>query len=277
MNALRRGFTLIEVLVAVAILGVGLTAILAAQAGTFTSLSHARNISQSTGLLRCKVSEVEDDLRTNGFAQNDVVEATGPCCDGATQFPMTCTWRVERPTFPDPKIGVGGDIDASVDLGNSTGSGAGGPSALANAMHGGMELPQSGNLGDMASAISQGGGSITDTITNMFMSIAYPEMQQVFENGTRKVTVIADTGTEGAEIDFRSSETVECDRQRHAPPASPAEIPTRPTPMRTRRRRVTGVGTSTGSRREFGRPPSASFGARRAYSCRYEPPLVASR
>ena len=47
-----RGFTLLEVMVAVAILGLGLTAILSAQTGVFASSAHARNLSVATGLAR---------------------------------------------------------------------------------------------------------------------------------------------------------------------------------------------------------------------------------
>src|SRR5262249_13241426 len=57
-----RGFTLLEVMVAVAILGLGLTAILSAQAGAFASAAHARHVSVATGLARCKMSEVEEHL-----------------------------------------------------------------------------------------------------------------------------------------------------------------------------------------------------------------------
>jgi len=244
MMRARRGFTLIEVLVAIAILGVGLTAILAAQAGTFTALSHARNLSQSTGLLRCKMSEVEDDLRTAGFAQNDVVEGSGPCCDQATQFRMTCAWRVERPTFPDPKLGVG-DINANLDLSGGSTPGQSGAGSLVNAMHGGMELPQNGNLGDMAQAITQGGGNISDTITTMFMGIAYPEMQQVFENGTRKISVTI-TWNEG-KVPF-SSDLVEWYTDARASGVT-AEIPTADpadssTPAPTSTSKSTGSGST---------------------------------
>jgi general secretion pathway protein I len=189
-----RGFTLIEVLVAIAILGVGLTAILAAQSGTFVNISHARNISQATGLMRCKMSEIEDDLQTNGFEQNDVIEGAGPCCDKSDNFKMTCKWTIEHPHFPEAKIGMG-DVDAKQDLGanaggpTTPGGGVSGTNALAAAMHGTTELPQSGNIGEMAQALTANGTNPLDAATSMLMSVAYPEIQQVFENGTRKITV----------------------------------------------------------------------------------------
>jgi general secretion pathway protein I len=198
---LQRGFTLIEVLVAIAILGLGLTAILAAQAGTFTSVAHARNISQATGLLRCKMSEVEADLTKNGFTENDT-DDSGPCCDHVDDnIHMTCSWRVEKPKFPEPKIGDV-NLDTKLDLGADSG-GPGKLATLSSATKGALALPQGGNMSEMAEALAAGGGSIADSATGMMMSIVYPELQQVFENGTRKITVTI-TWTEGKK-DFSSN------------------------------------------------------------------------
>jgi general secretion pathway protein I len=191
-----RGFTLIEVLVAIAILGLGLTAILAAQAGTFASVDHARNISQANGLLRCKMSEVEADLQQNGYVVDDTNDS-GPCCDHTDDIRMTCNWRVERATFPEPKLGDL-DLDTDLDLGSESGSSSspGNFSTLMNASKGKLELPQGGNVGEMADALAQGGGSIADSATGMMMGIVYPDLKQIFENGTRRITVTI-TWTEG--------------------------------------------------------------------------------
>lgn len=185
-----RGFTLIEVLVAVAILGLGLTAILAAQAGTFASVGHAKHLSQASGLLRCKMSEVEEDLRVNGFDIQDV-ENSGPCCDGTDDMLMTCTWRVERPTFPEPRYGEL-NLDTKLDLGPGSGSGSKGSGlaeALGSLSPGKSELPQTGNVSDVAGALADSGGNIADGATQMMMGIVYPEVQQIFQTGTRRITV----------------------------------------------------------------------------------------
>ncbi|MFO0619021.1 MAG: prepilin-type N-terminal cleavage/methylation domain-containing protein [Polyangiaceae bacterium] len=188
-----RGFTLIEVLVAVAILGLGLTAILAAQGGTFTAVGHAKHLSQASGLLRCKMSELEEDLRINGFDIQDV-EGSGPCCDGATDLPMRCEWRIERPTFPEPKYGDL-NLDTKLDIGPGSGNGTGPKAGLAEALGslapGKAELPQSGNMSDVAGALAENGGNIADGATQMMMGIVYPEVQQIFQSGTRRITVTA--------------------------------------------------------------------------------------
>ena len=57
-----RGFTLLEVLVAVAILGLGLTMILSSQVGLFSSASRGEHLTVATNLARCKMAELEVDL-----------------------------------------------------------------------------------------------------------------------------------------------------------------------------------------------------------------------
>src|SRR5688572_21459536 len=79
-SGLDRGFTLLEVLVAVAILGLGLTAILSAQTGLFASSSYAERVSFATGLARCKLSEIEIKLeKERSFSLTDIRDE-GPCC-----------------------------------------------------------------------------------------------------------------------------------------------------------------------------------------------------
>ena len=58
----RKGFTLIEVMVAVTILGLGLTMILSSQVGLFASVQRVQNETVATNLLRCKMSEIEIEL-----------------------------------------------------------------------------------------------------------------------------------------------------------------------------------------------------------------------
>ena len=97
------GFTLLEVLVAVAILGLSLTAIMSAQYSAVVGVSHARNMSAAVGLARCKMSEVEQQLREEGFQELDTSD-DGPCCEG-DRSDVICEWSVERPVFPEAELG----------------------------------------------------------------------------------------------------------------------------------------------------------------------------
>jgi general secretion pathway protein I len=195
MLSLRRarGFTLLEVMVAVAILGLGLTAIFAAQAGSFASVGHARNVSEATGLVRCKMSEIEADLEKNGFQLTDVVEQ-GACC-GDDNARMACAWRVERPEFPEANFGEL-DLDADLNL-----SGKGGPSFIpglgGGAAPGGLgflgagakDMPKSGDIGDVADTFAGGADSMLEGLSSMVMSVVYPDLKTLFEAGVRRATV----------------------------------------------------------------------------------------
>lgn len=188
----RRGFTLLEVLVAVAILGLGLTAILSAQFSAVTGVAHARHMSLAVGLARCKMSEIEQQLLVEGFPEVSL-DGSGPCCEGDETPNISCSWVVERPTFPELNIG-GLDLDADLEgtpLGNladgsksgsTTGSNLG---DVANNLAG-------GEPGDIAGAAAAGIGGII----SMVMEIVYPELKTIFEASTRRVTLVL-TWTEG--------------------------------------------------------------------------------
>ncbi len=187
-----RGFTLLEVMVAVAILGLGLTAIFAAQAGSFASVGHARNVSEATGLVRCKMSEVEEGLEKDGFQLTDFSDQ-GQCCAGEDNPRMTCAWRVERPEFPEANFGEL-DLDADLDLskGPSFLPGAGGPSSALGGL-GFADARQkdfkSGDIGSIADSFAGGADSMLDGLSSMMMSVVYPDLKALFEAGTRRVVV----------------------------------------------------------------------------------------
>lgn len=190
-RARRRGFTLLEVLVAVAILGLGLTAILSAQFSAVSGVAHARHMSLAVGLARCKMSEIEQQLKVEGFPEVSL-EDSGACCEGDETANISCSWIVERPTFPELNLG-GLDLDADIDgtpLGNlaegsksgATGDGLG---DVANSLAG-------GEPGDIAGAAAAGIGGII----SMVMGIVYPELKTIFEASTRRVSLVV-TWTEG--------------------------------------------------------------------------------
>jgi general secretion pathway protein I len=209
-----RGFTLLEVLVAVSILGLGLTAILSAQAGAFSSASHARAISVATGLLRCKMSEVEEHLYKDGFQETDETGA-GPCCDGDENPNMRCTWRIDRPTFPEAKFG---DLNLGAGLDLAGGAQGGTPNPLGGALgllggaaSGSSPLAGASSLTDVAKTLADansgaaaaapslssssgsgasasGGDPGMGGLASMAMSFVYPSLKILFEASTRRIT-----------------------------------------------------------------------------------------
>ncbi|APR82077.1 Hypothetical protein A7982_07426 [Minicystis rosea] len=158
----RRGFSLLEVLVAVSILGLGLTAILSAQAGSFASAAYARNVSVATGLLRCKMSELEEHLYKEGFQETDEA-GSGPCCEGDENPNFRCDWHVDRPTFPEARFGDL-NLDSALNFGGSGGPGpAGGLGALgllSGAGTGASPLGGASGLGDVAKTLADANSQV---------------------------------------------------------------------------------------------------------------------
>ena len=224
----QRGFTLLEVLVAVAILGLGLTAILSAQAGTFASSARARNISVATGLLRCKMSELEEHLYREGFQDTDETGA-GPCCETDEVPGMRCSWHIDRPQFPEAQFGQL-DLGAGLNFGGSGGpGGAGGPGALGalgllSGAGGPSPLGSASGVSDVAKMLADanaqalspagtstspafpvpapsgstgappgapnasGAGGAMGGLASMAMSFVYPSLKLLFEASTRRIT-----------------------------------------------------------------------------------------
>lgn len=188
MRASKRGFTLMEVMVAVAILGLSLTAILAAQAGALSSAAHARNISVATGLVRCKMTEIEERLtREAMFPEMDEADS-GACCEG-DESSYQCSWRIEKPEFPEPKYG---DLDLDTSL-DPSGSGSSSPlAALAGGSAAGANpFEQGASPGDIAQTLAapDGAAGALSGMLGTVLGMVYPDLKGIFEASTRRISV----------------------------------------------------------------------------------------
>jgi len=90
----ERGFSLLEVLVALAILGLGLTSILSAQAGLFSSSARSMYTTTASNLARCKIAELEVKLLREGYQWTEQ-KGEGTCCEDETESTYSCKWNVE--------------------------------------------------------------------------------------------------------------------------------------------------------------------------------------
>jgi general secretion pathway protein I len=174
-----RGFTLLEVMVAVAILGLGLTAILSAQFGAVKGATHARYISQATGLARCKMAEVEEQLAIDGYQELDQTDS-GECCVDQQAPEFSCEWSIQKPMFPEPDLGKL-DLDSNME-------GLGAIAELAQGAQSdkGKSDPTSA-LGDADLTSLAAGGM--GGIASMVMGMVYPDLKNNFEASTRRITV----------------------------------------------------------------------------------------
>lgn len=94
------GFTLLEVLVAVAILAISLTSLLGSQLNSMQATRYARDISVAALLAEWQLVELETKVRREGFVNSDV-EVEGDFSDlGWDDFEWACTVHfVELPEY----------------------------------------------------------------------------------------------------------------------------------------------------------------------------------
>jgi general secretion pathway protein I len=183
-RAPEHGFTLLEVLVAIAILGLGLSVILSSQVGLFSSSQRAANLTFATNLARCKMNEIELELVKKGYP---LIESRdeGPCCEDDSDQGFRCAWKVERVELPNPQNldSLGGDGG----LGTSGGLGAIG--ALATLGQSGPgALGENPTTGDLANMMTEAGGSMQG-MAGIAMSFVYPDLKPMLEASIRKLTV----------------------------------------------------------------------------------------
>jgi general secretion pathway protein I len=192
----NRGFTLLEVLMAIAILGLGLSVLLGAQTGLFASATRTEHISLATGLARCRMSEVEVQLLQKGFPYVDS-EGEGPCCMDQPTDNFTCSWKVQRVILPNQDFGGDGGLDGglassslSLGAGMDFSSQSAGPLGMLMQLQAGKNDPL-GPKPDMSTLATSLSGSMggVDGIASMAMGMVYPTLKPMLEESIRKAIV----------------------------------------------------------------------------------------
>jgi len=135
---MRRGFTLLEVMISLAILAIALVAISGLNGGAVTMHAYGRRATEATLLLRGKMLDVEDDLQKNGFSDFDDEKHGDFTDDGAPPY----AWSAEI-LRPDVRLDpaqllslIGGGTQGQGGT-SRTGSLASAASALAGSLLGG--------------------------------------------------------------------------------------------------------------------------------------------
>jgi general secretion pathway protein I len=94
------GFTLLEVMVAIAILAMSLTAIFSTQVQNVSMSNHTKWITVANLMGRCKMSEIELELRRDGFPEADESESARECCEIFENDDFNCSWKIQRVELP---------------------------------------------------------------------------------------------------------------------------------------------------------------------------------
>jgi len=187
-----RGFSLLEVMVSIAILGLAVTVILSAQGGLAATNKSAANMGSAISLGRCRMTEIEEKMLKLGYPEIDEIDSSNTCCDDREVSGFSCEWRVERIILPNPQPSSGAD-GGFLSLGSD-----GGMPAMPTMPGAGTNNPAGGASLDFDAGIAGIGQSLTTQMgvpggaagmLSMVFTIVYPSLKPLLETAIRRVTV----------------------------------------------------------------------------------------
>ncbi|MEM8608206.1 MAG: type II secretion system protein [Myxococcota bacterium] len=174
----RRGFTLLEVMVAIAILGLALTAIFSSEVGASNVAQRAKRQNVATTLARCKMGEIEELVSIEGLPLVEK-EDSDNCCEHAPVDGYECSWLIERvvlPEFGTEEFGADGeeadDVEVTSEQQNRQRLNESYESIVAD-----------GNTAENVVAGDAGNLSV------LALQLAYPLLKPFFEEQVRRATV----------------------------------------------------------------------------------------
>lgn len=197
MSRSNRGFTLLEVMVSLSILALALVAIGGVNAGAFEQSNYAKYVTVATLLARSKMIDVEEELRKDGFGDDDKT------FDGDFEdegFP-NMKWRaVCRPVEVDVNQLLGGLFGGEVEtdqlpgqiqdfLGAMRGEG---PDQLVDSVAG-SDLSKIMGGGGLELILKQVGDTLSKSIREISLEIYWKEGEK-FEETIKFVQYVTTTG-----------------------------------------------------------------------------------
>jgi general secretion pathway protein I len=179
---MNRGFTLLEVMISLAILAIALVAISGLNGGAVTMHAYGRRATEATLLLRGKMLDVEDDLEKNGFSDFDDEKHGDFTDDGAPAYAWSAA--ILRPDVRlDPAqlvTLIGGGTQGQGQGGTSrTGSLANAASALAGSLLGGSGSAPVPSGGGAAALLSGPIGGILQGQATTFIETLKKSVREI--------------------------------------------------------------------------------------------------
>jgi general secretion pathway protein I len=179
---MKRGFTLLEVMISLAILAIALVALSGLNGGAVAMHAYGRRATEATLLLRGKMLDVEDDLQKNGFSDFDDEKHGDFAAEGSPGY----AWSAEilKPDVQlDPAqlmnlVGAGSGPGQS---GQGKAGGIGGAAtALAGSLLGGSGAPQPTTQGGPVAAMLAGPlGGVLQTQAKTFIETLKKSLREI--------------------------------------------------------------------------------------------------
>jgi general secretion pathway protein I len=179
MRSVRAAFTLLEVMMAIAILAMCLTAIFSSEGGAVRMAGRSRRLGVASLLARCKMGEIEEQVAEEGLpAIFDT--GTDECCEEGEVEGYECKWEIVPIVLPEtmfaPEEGAAG-------------SGAEGTTAPGGNMIDQLAAKNSEEGSSFDPAAMLAGGGDTGGLAAMAMGYVFPILKPAFEQQIRRATV----------------------------------------------------------------------------------------
>ena len=205
-RAVKRGFTLLEVMLGLALLGLGLTVLIKSAAGSIFSAQQAHMMGVVTDLARGKMYELEEGLLKDGFSDTEQHEEDKTFEEEGWPT-VHYGYKIEEVELPGweqlqalSQAHAAGSGSAGSGSGSDKGGGLDGATdAFGNSALGGM-LSQFGGFGGGGA----GSGSNIDAAQGgAFVQAQYTMFQQILKVSIRKVTLTVTWQVMGSDRDMK--------------------------------------------------------------------------
>lgn len=210
---MKRGFTLLEVMIALALLGLALVVLIKSAAGSIFNAEEAHMMGVATDLARARMYEEQETLIKDGFSDTDTTspeQCTGtgddgfkPCDPELWQDVVCCVnvQQIELPSMDVLQQMVMGKAQAMAAAGSAAaaaaaaGSGSGSAGDLAGSGWSADQVNafKNSTLGGMLAATGilggDGGTGVLGAQGGMFIQMFYEQIVQILKVSIRKVTL----------------------------------------------------------------------------------------
>lgn len=198
------GFTLLEVMIALALLGLGLTVLIKSAVGNIFNSQQAHMMGVTTDLARAKMYEIEEKLLKDGFSDTEQHEEDQAFSDEGWPS-VKYSYKVEVVELPGweelQKLALG----HASKTGSGSGSGSGADSdegGFQNSALGGM-LSQFGGFGGAGGGSGKGSADIDAATGGAFVQGQYSMFQQILKVSIRKVSLTLNWKVMGSDRDMK--------------------------------------------------------------------------
>lgn len=174
-EARQAGFTLLEVMVSMAILAISLSAVFSTEAGAIRMAARAQKMGTATLLARCKMGEIEEQIAKDGLPAVFGSGSDG-CCTDAEIDGFACDFEIEPILMPETMFAA----DEEGEHGAAAGS-------LPSVGSTGADVAQQAVPTDPTQLLS--GSADVGGMASMAMQFVYPVLKPSFEGQIRRATV----------------------------------------------------------------------------------------